>query len=45
MAINDVHTQLKEKLIGETCHNLNEFAFISSYIEQFIHERENKCAS
>jgi len=37
--------QLKEKLVDQLCHDLNELASSWAYIEPFIQESENKCAN
>ena len=45
MAISGMHPQLKEKLVGQACTDLNSLATRAVRIEQFIQEKEKKRAA
>ncbi|KAJ8555382.1 hypothetical protein K7X08_012878 [Anisodus acutangulus] len=43
--INNMHPQLKEKLVGKSCSNLSQLAEKASQIKQYVQEKERRRAS
>lgn len=42
MAISGMHPHLREKLVGQACHDIYKLASRATRIEQFIQEKEKK---